>query len=162
MIGEIEIVKAKITDVKKIIEIEEKSYKDPWPRDVFIIDYMFNSSSDYFVAKSHGKVLGFIGLWYEGEKLHIINVAVDPESRGQGVGTMLLEFAINLGVQKGFDLVYLEARKSNVIAQNLYKKLGFKEVEELKAYYQDGENGIRMEKILRSKSDDNFRNRNFL
>jgi len=39
MISEAEIVKAKINDIKKIIEIEELSYKDPWPREVFMIDF---------------------------------------------------------------------------------------------------------------------------
>ncbi|BAL81347.1 ribosomal protein S18-alanine N-acetyltransferase [Caldisericum exile] len=145
MISEIEIVKAKINDVKKIIEIEELSYNDPWPREIFMVDYLFNASSDYFVAKLHGKVIGFIGVWYEGKKLHIINVAVHPNERGKGIGTSLLLFAISLAKELGYEVVYLEARKSNISAQKLYKKLGFIEVEELKGYYQDGEDGIRME-----------------
>jgi len=145
MISEIEIVKAKVSDIKRIIEIEELSYSDPWPREIFMVDYLFNSSSEYFVAKMQGKIVGFIGIWYEGKKLHIINVAVHPDERGKGIGTNLLLFAINLSKELGYETVYLEARKSNVSAQRLYKKLGFKEKEELKGYYQDGEDGIRME-----------------
>jgi len=145
MISEIEIVKAKVSDIKRIIEIEELSYSDPWPREIFMVDYLFNSSSEYFVAKMQGKIVGFIGIWYEGKKLHIINVAVHPDERGKGIGTNLLLFAINLAKELGYEAVYLEARKSNVSAQRLYRKLGFKEKEELKGYYQDGEDGIRME-----------------
>jgi ribosomal-protein-alanine N-acetyltransferase len=145
MISEIEIVKAKVSDIKRIIEIEELSYSDPWPREIFMVDYLFNSSSEYFVAKMHGKIVGFIGIWYEGKKLHVINVAVHPDERGKGIGTNLLLFAINLAKELGYEAIYLEARKSNVSAQRLYRKLGFKEKEELKGYYQDGEDGIRME-----------------
>jgi len=145
MISEIEIVKAKVSDIKRIIEIEELSYSDPWPREIFMVDYLFNSSSEYFVAKMQGKIVGFIGIWYEGKKLHVINVAVHPDERGKGIGTNLLLFAINLAKELGYETVYLEARKSNVSAQRLYRKLGFKEKEELKGYYQDGEDGIRME-----------------
>lgn len=145
MISEIEIVKAKVSDIKRIIEIEELSYSDPWPREIFMVDYLFNSSSEYFVAKMQGKIVGFIGIWYEGKKLHVINVAVHPDERGKGIGTNLLLFAINLAKELGYEAVYLEARKSNVSAQRLYRKLGFKEKEELKGYYQDGEDGIRME-----------------
>jgi ribosomal-protein-alanine N-acetyltransferase len=145
MISEIEVVKAKVSDIKRIIEIEELSYSDPWPREIFMVDYLFNSSSEYFVAKMQGKIVGFIGIWYEGKKLHVINVAVHPDERGKGIGTNLLLFAINLAKELGYEAVYLEARKSNVSAQRLYRKLGFKEKEELKGYYQDGEDGIRME-----------------
>ncbi|MGB9769410.1 MULTISPECIES: ribosomal protein S18-alanine N-acetyltransferase [Caldisericum] len=154
MISEIEIVKAKANDFKKIIEIEELSYEDPWPREIFMVDYLFNASSDYFVAKLQGKVVGFIGVWYEGKKLHIINVAVHPNERGKGIGTSLLVFAINLAKELGHEVVYLEARKSNVSAQRLYKKLGFIEKEELKSYYQDGEDGIRMELTVSKEDED--------
>lgn len=145
MISELEIVKARVNDIKKIIEIEELSYEDPWPREIFMVDYLFNSSSDYFVAKFQGKVVGFIGIWYEGKKLHVINVAVHPKERGKGIGTSMLMFAINLAKELGYEIVYLEARKSNILAQKLYKRLGFVEKEELKGYYQDGEDGIRLE-----------------
>ncbi|MFU2158483.1 MAG: ribosomal protein S18-alanine N-acetyltransferase [Caldisericum sp.] len=154
MISEIEIVKAKANDFKKIIEIEELSYEDPWPREIFMVDYLFNASSDYFVAKLQGKVVGFVGVWYEGKKLHIINVAVHPNERGKGIGTSLLVFAINLAKELGHEVVYLEARKSNVSAQRLYKKLGFIEKEELKSYYQDGEDGIRMELTVSKEDED--------
>jgi len=145
MIKEFDISKARINDVKKIIEIEELSYKDPWPKEIFMIDFLFNSSSEYYVVRFQDKVVGFIGLWYEGNKLHIINVAVHPDFREKGIGSSLLEFAINIAKVKKLKSVYLEARKSNINAQKLYKKFGFKEVEELKEYYQDGEDGIRME-----------------
>ena len=148
MISEAEIVKAKINDIKKIIEIEELSYKDPWPREVFMIDFLFNSSSDYFVCRVKQKIVGFIGVWYEVRKLHVINVAVRPEERGKGIATAMLEFAIGLAKERKMEAVYLEARKSNTVAQGLYSKVGFVPKEELHGYYQDGEDGIRMELTL--------------
>lgn len=142
------IVKASSKDIRKIIDIEELSYKDPWPREVFIMDYLFNSSALYYIAKTENKIVGFIGIWLEPTRLHIINVAVHPEYRNEGVGTQLLLFAINYAKERKFKEVSLEVRKSNENAIRLYKKLGFEVVEDLKAYYQDGEDGYRLFKNI--------------
>jgi len=162
---EIKIVKAKAIDIKKIIEIENLSYKDPWPREVFMIDYVFNRSAHYFVARIGNKICAFIGLWIEMDRFHIINIAVHPDYRKRGIGTSLINFVINNAEKKRIKEVYLEVRKSNEIAQNLYKKLNFKVVEDLQKYYQDGEDGYRMAKTIDVKiwrKNDNIRNRNFM
>jgi ribosomal-protein-alanine N-acetyltransferase len=162
---EIKITKARAIDIKKIIEIEELSYKDPWPREVFMIDYVFNRSARYFVAKIENKICAFTGLWIEIDKMHIVNIAVHPSYRKMGIGTYFMNFIIDYAKKEHVKEIYLEVRKSNIIAQNLYKKFGFQIIEELKRYYQDGENGYRMAKIIeidkRGKNDD-IRNRDFL
>ncbi|MGB9694486.1 MAG: ribosomal protein S18-alanine N-acetyltransferase [Caldisericaceae bacterium] len=142
------IVKATSKDIDRIIEIEEKSYEDPWPREVFMIDYLFNNCSLYFVLKIKSKVAGFIGIWEEESSLHVINLAIDPDYRRKGYGRLMLQFAVDLALNKKVGKVYLEARKSNVIAQKLYTSCGFVPVEELRSYYQDGEDGVRMMKTL--------------
>jgi ribosomal-protein-alanine N-acetyltransferase len=148
MIEDIKITKATTRDIDRIIEIEEKSYKDPWPKEIFMVDYLFNNSSVYFVIKSNGQTAGFIGIWEEEGSLHVINIAVDPVYRMKGYGRRMLQFSIDLALKKKVKSIYLEARKSNLIAQKLYTTFGFTPVEELKAYYQDGEDGVRMSKTL--------------
>jgi ribosomal-protein-alanine N-acetyltransferase len=162
---EIKIAKARAIDIKKIIEIEELSYKDPWPREVFMIDYVFNRSAQYFVARVDNKICAFTGLWIEMDKFHIVNIAVHPDYRKRGIATYFMNFIIDYAKEKRTKEIHLEVRKSNTIAQNLYKKLGFEILEELKKYYQDGEDGYRMTKIIETKKrreNDNIRNRDFL
>jgi len=162
---EIKIAKARAIDIKKIIEIEELSYKNPWSREVFMIDYVFNRISHYFVARIGNKICAFIGLWIEIDRFHIINIAVHPDYRKKGIGTSLINFIINNAERKRMKEVYLEVRKSNEIAQNLYKKFNFKITEKLNKYYQDGEDGYRMSKIITVKTwrkNDNIRHRDFL
>ena len=71
------------------------------------------------------------------DEAHITNIAVAKARRGQGVGKALtrglLQYAANLGV------VYatLEVRRSNGVAQGLYKGLGFVYVGLRKRYYED-------------------------
>ena len=46
--------------------------------------------------------------------------------------------------------IVLEARISNVTAINLYSKLGFRTIGSLRAYYRDGEDGVRMQLVLQT------------
>lgn len=143
MNNNLKIEKAKARDFDTIIKIEEMSYKDPWPREVFLIDFLFNKSAHYFVAKIENKIVGFIGLWVEEKKLHIINITVHPNERCKGIGKNMVYFAINYAKENNLNEIYLEARKSNQSAIKLYESIGFMVLEELKEYYQDGEDGLR-------------------
>lgn len=138
------IQKAKTKDFNVIFNIEEMSYKDPWPREVFIMDFLFNSSARYYVAKINGQTAGFLGIWDEEKKIHIINITVHPEYRRKGIGKNLLAFAVNYAKEKGKKEIYLEVRKTNISAIKLYESMGFLEKERIANYYQDGEEGIRM------------------
>ena len=82
-------------------------------------------------------ILGFVGLWFMGDESHIIGIAVEEESRGKGIGELLLLSAIELAKSRQAAVVSLEARVSNYVAQSLYQKYGFKKVGIRKAYYTD-------------------------
>ena len=62
---------------------------------------------------------------------------MDEAARGRGIGTMvtqaLMQYAANMGVQ----YMTLEVRKSNLVAQSMYKGLGFIELGVRKRYYED-------------------------
>ena len=144
----VKIEKATTKDFNEIYEIELMSYEMPWPKEMFVMDYLFNGKSEYFVARWMKKVIGFIGLWDEGDKLHIVNIAVHPDYRKKGVGKKLIEFAIKKAKKAHKNEIYLEVRKTNKIAQALYSKLGFEIREELENYYNNNENGYLMRKVV--------------
>ena len=89
------------------------------------------------MAEWAGEILGYAGAWIVLDEAHITNIAVPAAARGQGVGKALtqglLQYAANLGV------VYatLEVRRSNLIAQSLYKQFGFFYAGLRKRYYED-------------------------
>ncbi len=145
------IQKARTKDFDIIFNIEEMSYKDPWPREVFIMDFLFNSSAHYYVAKINDCTAGFLGIWDEENKIHVINVTVHPQYRRKGIGRHLVAFAINYAKEKGKKEIYLEVRKTNIFAIKLYESMGFFERERIANYYQDGEEGIRMTLCLNDK-----------
>ena len=89
----------------------------------------------------------YLVAWRVEDELHIGNLAVHPDYRRQGLGTELL--ARLFSAYPSVRMVWLEVRISNTAAQNLYMKLGFRQISIRKNYYQvEKEDAIIMVKDL--------------
>jgi ribosomal-protein-alanine N-acetyltransferase len=82
-------------------------------------------------------LVGYVGLWFQGNEAHITEIAVREALRGQGIGELLLIGSVRAAVEYGSSVVTLEARISNFIAQRLYEKYGFRTAGIRKGYYSD-------------------------
>ncbi len=82
-------------------------------------------------------VVGYVGIWFQGDQAHITEVAVRSALRGQGIGELLIIGTVRAAYEQGMEEVTLEARVSNFVAQRLYDKYGFKEMGIRKNYYAD-------------------------
>ena len=126
-----------LEDVPQVHEIELKTFHTPWTYQSFVDEMTTNKCARYIVAEEDGKVLGYAGAWLIFEEGHITNIAVDEKHRGRGIGAgvtrELMQYAANMGVQ----YMTLEVRKSNLVAQSLYKSVGFIELGVRKRYYED-------------------------
>jgi len=125
-------------------EIEKRSFTLPWHHTSFANE-LTNSSAFYFVAKRSGSVVGYGGMWLLIDEAHITTIAVDPVYRGRRIGEQILLELIDVAINKGMRQATLEVRESNLAAQNLYKKYGFKAVAVRRRYYPDNkENAVVM------------------
>lgn len=132
-------------DIKQVLEIEQRSFKDPWSRFAFESE-LLNPDSIFLKAVLDHKMIGYIVVRKLVDEFHIMNVAVTPEKRKQGVAQSLLDHVLkNLSSGK---LLLLEVRKSNKEAIALYQKNGFSILHTRKGYYSDGEDAIVMTKEL--------------
>jgi len=87
----------------------------------------------------HERILGFIGLWLMVGEAHIVTVAVRESYRRMGIGERLLIAAIELARDYSQEVVTLEVRASNDVAQALYAKYGFARVGLRRRYYTDND-----------------------
>ncbi len=78
----------------------------------------------------------------------ILIMVVDPSLRNRGVGARLMQLFAQRCMERSFRSVSLEVRASNVPAQNFYHRHGFRPVGLLPRYYNDGEDGVKMERVL--------------
>jgi len=76
-------------------------------------------------------------MWVVLDEAHITNIAVHPEYRGIGAASAIMEGLMELCRLENIAAITLEVRKSNIVAQSLYKKYGFVEEGLRKAYYVD-------------------------
>ena len=141
-----------ITDeshLDSIAEIEKVCFSNPWSRKSFA-DGMTNPDvQTYFTAITDGEISGYICIFHIFEDGDLLNIAVHPKYRRQGIAQMLMNKMFELLKEKGTERVTLEVRSSNFSAQSLYKKNGFKPMAIRKNYYSDPtEDGIVMEKTF--------------
>lgn len=83
------------------------------------------------------RVAGYAGLWLMVDEAHITAIAVAPAYRGLGIGDLLMLGMVDISRDIGAQYLTLEVRVSNTLAQNMYRKYGFKETGVRRRYYSD-------------------------
>ncbi|MDR1263722.1 MAG: ribosomal protein S18-alanine N-acetyltransferase [Oscillospiraceae bacterium] len=125
-------------DIDAVEAIERESFTIPWSRGAFIRELTVNvTTARYLVLDQDGAVVGYAGMWLVIDEGHITNVAVRRGCRNRGGGLMLMRALIAEGIENGLVYMTLEVRRSNLIAQNLYHRMGFVDVGFRKRYYED-------------------------
>lgn len=138
-----------IDDLKKVLEIEKQSFPVPWTYDLFFSELTRNRYARYFVLGKDNEVVGYLGLWHKGSSFHITNIAITEKLRRKGYGRKLLKFVEKIAVTHKIKKISLEVGSSNRIAQDMYKKYGYKVIRILRNYYQEEkEDALIMEKKL--------------
>ncbi len=124
-----------------------KTFKDPYPASI-ILD-IYNLGAGFLVAQQDNIVVGYIIFWirYEDEG-HIISLAVDKDYRRTGIAAELVEYAVDIFRKCNVREIKLEVRVGNRGARKFYEKLGFKEKEIFKNYYEDGEDAVIMKREM--------------
>ena len=133
--------KFKPMDLKRVYEIECKSFKDPY-HVMFLLSLYELYSETFFVAEKNGYVVGYVISRKMDNKVHIIAIAVDSVNRGMGLGSALMEATMNAFESTGIREIYLEVRVSNTQAIRFYEAIGFQKKGLLRSYYSDGEDGV--------------------
>jgi GNAT superfamily N-acetyltransferase len=86
----------------------------------------------FFVIEDSGKIVGAVSLLFFvstalGGKVALLeDMILEKDSRGKGLGTKLLDHVIQYVIQNGFLRITVLIDKDNIVAQSLYKKMGFK------------------------------------
>jgi ribosomal-protein-alanine N-acetyltransferase len=148
----VKIVIAGSENIDDIMVIENLSFKIPWSRQSITEEIIGNDMAIYICAVIEGKAIGYAGMWHVCDEGHITNIAVHPEFRGIGVGSLLVEALLSIARERNINALTLEVRRSNIIAQSLYRKYGFEECGSRKEYYADnGEDAIIMWKHMQEQ-----------
>lgn len=131
-------------DADAVAAIEEKSFAMPWTRNDFWREAQ-NELATYIIGELDGKIVAYAGAWVSFNQAEVMSVAVEPELRGQGIGTILFGELIKAVKERGAKSITLEVRPSNTAAIKLYESFGLKSVGRRRGYYIDnGEDALIM------------------
>lgn len=122
--------------VAQVAALEKMCFSEPWS-EKSIASELENELALWIVADDDGKVLGYAGSQTVMGESDMMNIAVCPECRKQGIATGLIVGLIGALKLRGSHSLTLEVRASNEPAKALYEKLGFTQVGRRKNYYRN-------------------------
>jgi [ribosomal protein S18]-alanine N-acetyltransferase len=141
-LSEIGIRRLSYSDLPGVLGIERRSFQTPWSLAMFVLE--LSKPSGICLAATRGQdLVGYLVCSRYADVWHLMNVAVTPELRRQGIASRLMD---RLFAEAGREARYtLEVRTSNHGAIAMYERLGFRPAGYRRAYYHDnGEDALIM------------------
>ena len=132
------------SDLPQVVAIERRAFPTPWSLAMFVLEVSKPTGVCLTAVDiASDRVLGYLILSRYDTVWHLMNVAVDPGRRREGIATSLLEAMI---AAAGPHSEYtLEVRTSNASAIKLYEHFGFRSAGTRPRYYRDtGEDALIM------------------
>jgi ribosomal-protein-alanine N-acetyltransferase len=129
-------------DLKSLVEIEKACFAVPWEEELIAADLDGRGNSVYLKASFQDIVVGYGVLGQNGRLAHLMNIAVLPRYRRQGVALQIMAAFDVLAGDWLCKRMCLEVRASNAGARTFYAALGFIYSSRMKSYYNDGEDAL--------------------
>lgn len=122
--------------VPEIMRIELAQFPEPWTRGMLLSELDDTATRRYTVAHRDGLLVGYCGIMFVLDEVHVNTIGVLPGHERQGVGRHLLGDALDAAAARGAVRATLEVAVSNVAAQSLYRTFGFAPVGVRRRYYE--------------------------
>lgn len=132
----IDLRRLQLRDLTAIEKIERSAYPTPWSRSMFAGE-LSKPSSICLGAFEDEILLGYLITSRYVDAWHVMNVAVAPHRRRQGIASTLLCRLFELTADDDRRGYTLEVRVSNTRAIALYEQLGFEQRGIRRGYYTD-------------------------
>ncbi len=156
MTGALDIRRLTYADLPQIIAIERRAFPTPWSLAMFVLE-LSKPAGVCLTALRGSEMLGYLICSRYDTVWHIMNVAVDPDRRRDGIATAMIADLLRR-IDSRDARFTLEVRESNVGAIALYERFGFRAAGRRRRYYQDnGEDAVvmwRTQSTLRGRFDD--------
>jgi len=123
-------------DVPDLLAIEVAQFPEPWTRAMLLDELTNTETRRYTVAIENKTLIGYLGIMYVMDELHVNTIGTLPGHEGKGVATSLMDDAWLDAKERGIKRATLEVAVSNTRAQELYYRYGFSPVGVRKNYYE--------------------------
>ena len=135
-------------DMPEVLAIEHASFEYPWCEEEFL-RVLRQRNCIGMVAEYGERVVGFMIYELHKNKLHVLDFAVHPDFRRQGVGRQMVAKLVGKLSSHRRTRIALSVRETNLSAQLFYRIQGFRALEVVREFYQDtGEDAYHMVYLL--------------
>jgi [ribosomal protein S18]-alanine N-acetyltransferase len=135
MNGTLEIRRLTYADLPQVIAVERRAFTTPWSLAMFVLE-LSKPSGICLAALREQHIVGYLVCSRYDTVWHLMNVAVDPTLRRQGIAEALMDRLFEQADEPGAQYT-LEVRTSNQAAITLYEKRGFYPAGRRRGYYHD-------------------------
>ena len=123
-------------DVGELLELEIAQFPEPWTRGMLLDENTNTKTRRYTVAVEGKRIVGYLGVMFVLDELHVNTLGTLPGHEGRGVATSLMDEAWEDALARGITRATLEVATSNTRAQKFYYRYGFRPVGVRKNYYE--------------------------
>ena len=116
----------RMDDLDQVAALEARCYEFPWSRGIFAD--CLRAGHPCWVLWVDGQIAGYGILSIAAGEAHVLNLCIDRDRQGQGLGRRLLMRLLDVIRWHRAERVFLEVRPSNPVAQQLYRSVGFREI----------------------------------
>lgn len=144
---------ARLDDIAALVRLEDASFTTDKLGVTQFRHFISGRTACLLVGRAGGSqeaLAGYVLVLFRSgsRKARIYSIAVDESWRGQGIGERLLRAAEQAAHERGCNLMRLEVRPDNAAALGMYEKQGYRPFGRFPAFYEDGTDAIRLEKLL--------------
>lgn len=141
-IGSVEVRRLAYGDLPGVLSIERRSFPAPWSLAMFVLE-LSKPSGICLAADTGDGLAGYLVCSRYADIWHVMNVAVDPARRREGIAARMMSELLDTAGRDG--RYTLEVRVTNHGAIAMYERLGFRRAGRRRRYYSDnGEDAMIM------------------
>lgn len=123
-------------DMPEVLQIEQESFEYTWNEEYFL-SCLRQRNCIGMVAEHNHQIVGFMIYELHKSMIQVLNFAVAPEYRQQGIGRQMVQRVIDKLSQQRRREIVLEVRETNLEAQLFFRKMDFRAVSVLRNYFED-------------------------
>lgn len=123
-------------DLPQVLSIEQQSWEFPWTEEEFLDVLNPRHETVSMVAEKGFTIVGYMLYQLERDHFHLLNLAVHPDHRRQGIGAALMaRMAKRIGPVR--TKIVADIRETNLPAQQFLRAIGMTATEVLRNFYED-------------------------
>ena len=114
-----------LDDLPEVQQVDEASFSPIWQNSLTCLELAFRQAAIATVVEKDNQLIGYQISSSTPIGGHLARLAVRPDQRGRGTGSLLLHDLLTQFIRRGAQTITVNTQKDNIASLALYRRLGF-------------------------------------